>query len=191
MASNNLLNLSVEEAIEMPMVDMAYELLRLKREAMPYLDIMGKIAEIKKFSEEDVNRVIAQLYTQMNIDGRFALQREKDESRWGLRRWYAHTLEDTVGANRLFVDEDDDDDDYVDTEEDEESTEVEVDEYNTTYAEDAEDLVADEAVEEVEGLEETIEDEELDEDLSDKDLDDEEDFEIVDENSDLDDEEEN
>ncbi len=72
MSAQNLLKIGTEQAKEMPMVDLAFELLKAANTPFYYRDLMMEIAKIKGLSDDEVMQVIAQLYTEINIDGRFA-----------------------------------------------------------------------------------------------------------------------
>jgi len=102
---------SDEKAREMPMVDLAFEILKATNEPSYYRDLMQEIAKIKSFSDDEVMQVIAQLYTEINIDGRFACV---GKNLWGLKRWYpVDKSEDGIGNTqrpRIINDEDDDED---------------------------------------------------------------------------------
>lgn len=89
------------------MVDLAYDLLKDKGEPMLYRDIMGEIAKIKGFTDQEIEQYIAQLYTEINIDGRFICV---GRSLWGLRNWYPteQATDSAVAANVK--------DDYLDDE---------------------------------------------------------------------------
>jgi DNA-directed RNA polymerase subunit delta len=112
MASDYTLKISDEKAKEMPMVDLAFELLKAVNTPFYYRDLMSEIAKIKGLSEQDVMQVIAQLYTEINIDGRFACV---GTNLWGLKRWYPVEKTDDAVSNakrpRIINDEDDDLDD--------------------------------------------------------------------------------
>ena len=118
------LNITQEQAEELPMVDLAFLILKEANTPFYYRDLMDEIARIKKISEEDMLDVIAQVYTEINIDGRFACV---GNNLWGLKRWYPlDKAEDTVGnAQRPRIINDDDDDDLEEDEElfDEDETE--------------------------------------------------------------------
>jgi DNA-directed RNA polymerase subunit delta len=163
MASDYILKITDEKAKEMPMVDLAFELLKAANTPFYYRDMMNEIAKIKGLSEDEVKQVIAQLYTEINIDGRFACV---GTNLWGLKRWYpVEKTDDAVGnakRPRIINDEDDDlDDEDVFAEETEEGFE--------TFAE-TDDF---EAEEEAEEDTEFFEDEEIeDEDLGDNALED-------------------
>src|SRR6476469_5606659 len=119
MATDYTLKISDEKAKEMPMVDLAFELLKAVNTPFYYRDLMSEIAKIKGLSEQDVMQVIAQLYTEINIDGRFACV---GTNLWGLKRWYPVEKSDDAVGNakrpRIINDEDDDlDDDDIFAEE--------------------------------------------------------------------------
>lgn len=183
--SNFTLKLDPERVKEMPMVDLAFEVLKAANTPYYYRDLMMEIAKIRGLSEEGIKQFIAQVYTEINIDGRFACV---GSNMWGLKRWYpVERSEDPVGnakRTRIINDDDDleDDDLYADEEEDsyaaddeeydaydedhdefeeaEEDAEVEEDvEIEDEIDEDEEELEA-----EVEDEEEAFEDEEEDED---------------------------
>ncbi|UQZ84860.1 DNA-directed RNA polymerase subunit delta [Paenibacillus konkukensis] len=109
MSAQYTLKVGAEQAKEMPMVDLAFELLKAANTPFYYRDLMAEIAKIKGLSEDDVMQVIAQLYTEINIDGRFACV---GTNLWGLKRWYpVEKSEDAVGSGkrpRIINDEDDD-----------------------------------------------------------------------------------
>jgi DNA-directed RNA polymerase subunit delta len=114
------LKIDKDKIMEMPMVDLAFEVLKAKNQPLYYRDLMAEIAKIRGLSEAEVNEVIAQLYTEINIDGRFACV---GGNVWGLKRWYPVEKADdqVVGGGRyplVINDEDDieDEDLYVEEE---------------------------------------------------------------------------
>jgi DNA-directed RNA polymerase subunit delta len=159
MSSQYQLKMSSEQAKEVPMVDLAFELLKSANTPFYYRDLMAEIAKIKGLSDEEVMQVIAQLYTEINIDGRFACV---GTNLWGLKRWYpVEKSEDAMGTGkrpRIINDEDDDMDDE-DLFAEEEDTYVEEEDYDSfdTVREDFDDA------EEVEEETEFFEDEEAEE----------------------------
>lgn len=160
MSSQYQLKMSSEQAKEVPMVDLAFELLKSANTPFYYRDLMAEIAKIKGLTDEEVMQVIAQLYTEINIDGRFACV---GTNLWGLKRWYpVEKSEDAMGTGkrpRIINDEDDDLDDE-DLFAEEEDTYVEEEDYDSfdTVRDDFEDA---EEVEEEET--EFFEDEEAEE----------------------------
>ncbi|BFT75883.1 DNA-directed RNA polymerase subunit delta [Paenibacillus sp. P36] len=179
MSSEYTLKITTEQAREMPMVDLAFELLKSANTPFYYRDLMAEIAKIKGLSEQHVMQVIAQLYTEINIDGRFACV---GTNLWGLKRWYPVEKSDDAVGNakrpRIINDEDDDLDEDIYAEE--EDTYAEEDEYDAFGTESEE--------EEAEEDTEFFEDEEIEEDLGEEGIEesDEEDEDDLDEDSDLD-----
>lgn len=71
---------------ETPMVELAYFLLRdlSHREPMSFEDIATRVLAQKGYMLDDVAHT-AQLYTAMNVDGRFI---HVGNGQWGLKDWY-------------------------------------------------------------------------------------------------------
>jgi DNA-directed RNA polymerase subunit delta len=148
MSAQYTLKVGAEKAKEMPMVDLAFEVLRAANTPFYYRDLMAEISKIKGLSEDAVMQVIAQLYTEINIDGRFACV---GTNLWGLKRWYPiEKSEDTVGSGkrpRIINDEDDDLDDE-DLFAEEEDVFVEEEEYDSFDKPVEDDFEAEEEIEE-------------------------------------------
>lgn len=106
------------------MVDIAYDLLKNKGESMIFTEIMKQVAQQKGLSQSQVEKMIAQLYTEINIDGRFVCV---GRNLWGLKHWFPleQSSDSAVAAN---VKEDDMtiDDDFNDKQESEEEYPVDV-----------------------------------------------------------------
>ncbi len=190
MSSQFTLKMSGEKAKEMPMVDLAFMILKSVNTPMYYRDIMQEIAQIKGIGSEEVNQVIAQLYTEINIDGRFACV---GANLWGLKRWYPiEKAEDPMGTPRPRIINDDDDDDIDDDYEEEESFDNDsAEDYDGIDEEEDEDaeIFDDEDTDEIdEELEDDLEDDmiEEDEDESSDDLEEEEEFDSDEEEDDED-----
>ncbi|MCM3749556.1 DNA-directed RNA polymerase subunit delta [Paenibacillus pasadenensis] len=173
-----------ERLREMPMVDLAFEVLKAANTPFYYRDLMKEIAKYRGLTDGEVNNVIAQVYTEINIDGRFACV---GSNTWGLKRWYpVEKNEDPISnAKRPRIINDDDD------LEDEEVFEGEEDENYTESEEDFdlfdEDREFDESEEEDAAVDESIEEEDAEAEESD---DDEEDFDDEEEDEDDDSDEE-
>lgn len=171
MSAQYTLKVSAEQAKEMPMVDLAFELLKAANTPFYYRDLMAEIAKIKGLSEDDVMNVIAQLYTEINIDGRFACV---GTNLWGLKRWYpVEKSEDAVGSGkrpRIINDEDDDldDEDLFAEEEDSFAEEEDYDSFDKVRDDD--DF---ESEEEADDETEFFEEEDAEEELEEADLGDE------------------
>lgn len=155
-------SIAPEEIQEMPLVELAYHILASTNEPFYYRDLMKKVAEWRKMSDEQVEDAIAKLYTDINIDGRFLCI---GENVWGLRRWYPIERMTERGASKRFVRKE-----VVDDEEsDELDEEFELEEEDLIeeepYVFEDEDVVEAEELEEEDGdfLEESEVEEELDE----------------------------
>ncbi|GIP24702.1 MULTISPECIES: DNA-directed RNA polymerase subunit delta [Paenibacillus] len=167
-----------EKVHEIPMVDLAFMILKAANTPYYYRDLMNEVAKLRGMSEAEINEAIAQLYTEINIDGRFACV---GTNLWGLKRWYPIERSEDPVANakrpRIINDEDDDlDDDFVEEEEtydsdDEDYDAVDEDGEDELFPDDDDDAdVEDEEILDDEDLDEededsdTLEDEELEED---------------------------
>lgn len=144
MSNQYTLKIPAEKAKEMPMVDLAFLVLKEANSPYYYRDLMQEIAKIKGFTEEQVMEVIAQLYTEINVDGRFACV---GNNLWGLKRWYPvdNKSDDGMGSvKRPKIINDDDDDLEEDVFPEEEETFVADEEDFDTYDEDREDVDSEE-----------------------------------------------
>jgi DNA-directed RNA polymerase subunit delta len=196
MSNQYTLKIPADQAKEMPMVDLAFILLKAANTPFYYRDLMLEIAKIKGFSDDQVMQVIAQLYTEINVDGRFACV---GNNLWGLKRWYPidNKSDDAMGNSkrpRIINDEDDDEEDLFAEEED---TYVTEEEDFDSFDRDREELVVEEEEEEELFAEDELADGDLGEgDLEESedelggDLDEESDFEDDDSEEDEDDDEE-
>lgn len=162
------LKLDPEKVQEIPMVDLAFMVLKAANTPFYYRDLMNEVAKLRGLSEEQINDVIAQLYTEINIDGRFACV---GQNLWGLKRWYPVDRSEeamTGGTPRPRIINDEDDDDYSDDD----------DNYNNDEEEDF-DFVDEDGEEEEEIFED--EDSEVEDDVDIEEEIDEEDAELNDE----------
>ncbi|MFC4077315.1 DNA-directed RNA polymerase subunit delta [Salinithrix halophila] len=157
MPDNLAEKLSTEEIRETAMVDLAYNILKKKGEPVLYRDLMNEVSQLKGFSTGEIKHYIAQLYTEINIDGRFICV---GKSLWGLRRWYpTEQATDSAVAQNVkddYSDEDLNEEDLFGEEDspfDETSTDDDGD-YDEDYEEESENGFEDE------GDEEETEDEE-------------------------------
>lgn len=151
MSDNLAVQLTEEELQEMPMVDLGYMILQSKGEPMLYRELLQEVARLKGFSEEEMMRYIAQLYTEINIDGRFVCV---GRSLWGLKHWYpTEQTTDSAVAGNIKDDYDDEELDEELYEEEEEA--LDQDEYGEgvfeegfdggdEFPDDAEDTIVDE-----------------------------------------------
>lgn len=171
---------SKEQLQEMSLIEIAFELLKGRKEALPFKVIMDEITSLLELSDEQVRVKIAQFYTDLNIDGRFL---GLGDNTWGLRVWYPiDQVEEEVvtdikpkkkKAKKAADDEDLELDDYEDLdEEDIDYDDIDdLDEEDILDEDDDDDLIEDE--------------EEIDDDLLDK----EEEFDLDEEDEDLEEDE--
>jgi len=162
--ARKLSQLTVDEARDMALVDLAYDLLKKVNKPFYYRDLMQEVANLRGMTEEEIQSVIAILYTEINIDGRFL---NIGNNTWGLKRWYPvdKTADKTTGGKKFIRK----DDDFFDEDEDAElylDEEHEVDEEELDLVDEEEDLEFDDVdplEDEVEEIEEEAaeEDEEL------------------------------
>jgi len=157
-----LAGLDPERVAEISLVDLAFLILKTTDKPYHYRDLMLQVATMKGMTEEQINDVIARLYTEINIDGRFVCI---GSNVWGLKRWYPtdKTADKTAGGGKKFVRKDMDDDDFFD-DDDDATFEDEIDEDEPFAAYGDDDAVEEE--EELDGFTEEGEDAEeaLDED---------------------------
>lgn len=155
------LKLDPEKIKEMPMVDLAFLVLKAANTPYYYRDLMAEVAKVRGLTDEEINESIAQLYTEINIDGRFACV---GTNLWGLKRWYPLERSDDPVGNakrpRIINDDDDDleDDDFTDEEDTYSGDEEDFD----TIDEDRDDLYSDDDSGEDVDDEDVAMDEELD-----------------------------
>jgi DNA-directed RNA polymerase subunit delta len=167
---SNALNLEAEKIQEMAMVDLAYQLLSQSKKPAYYRDLFKELTEMKNMSESEAMDMIAQVYTEINLDGRFICL---GDNLWGLKRWYlVETQEESAegGFRGKFALDDDDDFD------DEEELEEEYDDLDDDHIDDMDD--DDDLSGDFDDDDEV--DEEFDDDMEDEDLDAEEEDEDLD-----------
>ena len=108
MSASLNLKMDPQKLKEVPLVDVAFMVLKAANTPYYYRDLMNEVANQRGMSEKEINEYIAQLYTEINIDGRFACV---GTNLWGLKRWYpVDRSEDSVsGVERPRIINDDDD----------------------------------------------------------------------------------
>ncbi|MED3840086.1 DNA-directed RNA polymerase subunit delta [Niallia circulans] len=125
-----------EELKEMSLIDVAHEIMNGGKTPYAFNELMDEVAKLVGLSEEEVNEKIAQLYTDVNIDGRFL---SLGDNRWGLRLWYPvdKSEEDVVTVTKpkkkkakKAVDDDFDEDYEIDDDDLDEDDEEDDDEFD-------------------------------------------------------------
>jgi DNA-directed RNA polymerase subunit delta len=160
---SSLLNLEPEQIKEMAMVDLAFRFFSETKKTYTFNELYRELCQLKGLTEEEMKSLIAQIYTEINLDGRFLCL---GDNQWGLKRWYlVETQEESAeGALRRKYLDDDDDYDDEDLLEDED--------YGIDDIGDELDRIAEEEDEDEELFDEEIEDMD-DEELEDTDVEDE------------------
>ncbi|WP_322908139.1 DNA-directed RNA polymerase subunit delta [Paenibacillus campi] len=165
MSTPQELKINPDKVHEIPMVDLAFAVLKKMNTPLYYRDLMKEVAEIRGYTEEQITEYIAQLYTELNIDGRFACV---GTNLWGLKRWYPlERAEDPIANAKRprIINDDNDDDDIEDDEFNNDDTPDEDDEIEEDNYDDVDDNDDDEIYPDEENEELVIEDEDEDEDL--------------------------
>lgn len=178
------LSKSKDEIGQMPLVELAFEILRAKKEPLYFREIMKEIQALREMTEDEVNEVIARLYTEINIDGRFTCI---GQNIWGLSRWYpVDKATERSSSSKKFVrrsgdafsddDEDDEEFDDIGTDDDADDSESLFDGTDDTEAEDtdAEPIEEEDAEEDLAEEEEELDAEFEEEPLAEEDDEDEE-----------------
>jgi DNA-directed RNA polymerase subunit delta len=159
---------SKEELQEMSLIEVAFEILKEKKQAITFQELMAEIKKVMKLDEAEVTERMVQFYTDINIDGRFMSQ---GEGRWGLRVWYpvdqieednVTTVKPKKKKSKKAVDEDD----------------LDLDEFDEI---DEEDLDFDDDIEEFDDDDDDLDDDDDDDEDFDEDVEDTDDFEDEDE----------
>lgn len=178
---------------EQSMVDIGFEILKQSKTNYPFNELIKEIGKAKGLSEEEIMDNIAQLFTEINIDGRFI---HVGQNEWGLKSWYP--VDQTDSFHLLRDDEDEDDEfdsdyeeDYIDDDDEEADKIVEEDEdeFDEDIADDEDEEAED--FDEQDDFDEDIDEEndfveDIDEDIEAIDLEDDEleediDLDVVDE----------
>lgn len=155
--SRLLAQIDSERLSEMALVDIAYEILRETNRTYNFRELMDELVVLRNMTHEQLMAIIAQVYTEINIDGRFVCL---GDNIWGLKRWYpTETVEETqeggVSKKKKAVIEDD----FDDYDSDEDSVEEYEDDDVVIFEDD--DEFVDEEAEIEEEVDAEIEDEEL------------------------------
>lgn len=183
---SSIRNLDQEVIAELSMVDIVYAILKEgNKEPKSFHDLFQEVAQLKGITVEDKINAMSQLYTEINIDGRF---HGLGDNVWGLRSWYSFEQAEEIVITELkkrskkkkkYAD----DDEEYDYDYDEETYDDDLDEDLDDDDEDVEDDLDDDDDEDLDDIDDDFDDEddidgELDEDL--------EDIDELDESDDLD-----
>jgi len=86
---------SMDELKETSWIEIAFELLQEKKQAVSFEELVTEVIDLLKLNKNEVSEKMVQFYTDLNLDGRFL---GIGDNRWGLRVWYPvdQAEEDTV-----------------------------------------------------------------------------------------------
>ncbi len=162
---------ALEDIKEMSLIEVAFEILKEKKQAVSFQDLVKEIASVQQVPAEKVQHKLSQFYTDLNVDGRFSTI---GENRWGLKEWYPiDQVEDEMTnpvkpkkkkAKKVVLDE------FEDLDEDLDEFEEDVVDDDILLVEEDDDLLE----EDEEDLDELLEDEFEIDDLDEEDLDEDE-----------------
>ncbi|BCA86214.1 putative DNA-directed RNA polymerase subunit delta [Enterococcus saigonensis] len=89
---------------ELSMIEVAHAILEQRGDVMEFSDLVNQIQTYLGKSDSEIRDLLAQFYTDLNIDGSFI---SLGENRWGLRSWYAIDSIDEELSHGLDEDEED------------------------------------------------------------------------------------
>lgn len=84
--SVSLKELTQKQIDDLSMIELGSLILKEKNKAIPFQDLFSQIADLKNLSAEQKENLIAQFYTDMNVDGRYLTL---GSGVWGLKSWYS------------------------------------------------------------------------------------------------------
>src|SRR5699024_5733532 len=98
---------------KMSMIELAKVVLTDEKKEMKFIDLFNQVAELKNITEAQRQNVLAEFYTDLNVDGRFITL---GTNVWALRRWYPveQTTEKSLAESRKRIQEEAEDDDFYD-----------------------------------------------------------------------------
>ena len=107
------------------MIDIAFDQLSKKKKPITFLKLWEEVSQIEGLTQQQIEDNIAQFYTDLSLDSRFA---HMGENKWDLRsrRTYSEVVIDT---DALLIDEGMDEEEFVEESEDEDKTESVEDKY--------------------------------------------------------------
>lgn len=121
--------LTKEQIEKMSMIELAKVVLTDEKKEMKFIDLFNQVADLKNLTETQRENVLADFYTDLNVDGRFITL---GSNVWALRRWYPvdQTTEKSLAESRKRNQEEAEDDDFYDEELDGEELEEADDVYD-------------------------------------------------------------
>ncbi|MCA0988967.1 DNA-directed RNA polymerase subunit delta [Guptibacillus algicola] len=107
---STLNQLSADDIQETSMIDIMFYILQDERKPVSFYTLMNQIGDMKGLSSEEVQKRLAEVYTNLNTDGRFVTL---GDNQWGLKSWYPveqsqEELATTIKPKKRKKSEDDD-----------------------------------------------------------------------------------
>ncbi|MCA0170520.1 DNA-directed RNA polymerase subunit delta [Bacillus sp. RAR_GA_16] len=161
---SSLKHLSAEDIQETSMIDIMYYILQDEKKPVSFYTLMDQIGKMKGLSSQELQEMLAEVYTNLNTDGRFVTL---GDNQWGLKGWYPveqsqEELATTIKPKKRKKSDDDDD---------------------LGFDEDDEDDLEDLEVDDLDDFDDDDFDDDT-EDLDDEDLDDDDDDDLEDDEED-------
>lgn len=91
--AKTIYNLDEDHVRELATIELAYQIFKEAKNPFHFNQLAEEIKKIKQISSEKLYDVLPQLYTELNLDGRF-LHLGKNE--WALRSWYSVAKADEI-----------------------------------------------------------------------------------------------
>ncbi|WP_053216145.1 DNA-directed RNA polymerase subunit delta [Guptibacillus hwajinpoensis] len=82
---SSLKQLSAEDIQETSMIDIMYFILQDEKKPVSFYKLMDQIGKMKGLSSAQLQEMLAEVYTNLNTDGRFVTL---GDNQWGLKGWY-------------------------------------------------------------------------------------------------------
>lgn len=98
---------------ELATIEIAYHIIKEAKTTFHFKQLAEEIKNIKKIDDDRLYDVLPQLYTELNLDGRF-LHLGKNE--WALKSWYSVAAADELLKVREIYDEEDEEEEEAEDE---------------------------------------------------------------------------
>ena len=82
---SSLKQLSAEDIQETSMIDIMYFILQDEKKPVSFYTLMEQIGKMKGLTSSQLQDMLAEVYTNLNTDGRFVTL---GDNQWGLKGWY-------------------------------------------------------------------------------------------------------
>ena len=93
-------NTNEKDYSKMSETDIAYRILTDLGEPLYYKTLITNVIDKKKKSVQSMAVAISEIYTMINMDGRFQYRGESGEGRWGLTEWTPPEVKKTRSASQ-------------------------------------------------------------------------------------------